>query len=177
MMKNMLWRVIFFLGLTGFGGAWAGAAEPIAPNALFLSKNKAPIDIVADQLDFDQKKKEALFSGKVVARQAETELHAEKLKLVFAGEEQRLEEVIATGAKVVIRLEGKKALCRRMHYFAGERKIILSGEPTLDDGRNVIAGEEILFFLDEERSVVKSGAQQRVKTTIFPGQRGLLGEP
>ncbi|MBN2706613.1 MAG: lipopolysaccharide transport periplasmic protein LptA [Deltaproteobacteria bacterium] len=173
-MKRMFWWSIFFLSLTGFGPA--GAAEPAAPGSVFLSKNKAPIDIVADQLDFDQKKREALFSGNVVARQAETELHAEKLKVLFAGEEQRLEEVVATGARVVIQLEGKKALCRRMHYFADERKIILSGEPSLDDGRNVIVGEEILFFLDEERSVVKSGAQKRVKTTIFPGRRGLLEE-
>ena len=162
--------VFLFVSQAGVSVAASGSQTPV-----FFSKSKDPIDITSDKLDFDQKKHLATFTGNVVARQAETSLEADTLKVVFAESDQSLQEIIATGKEVVIKLQGKKALCRKMHYYAGERKIVLTGNPSLDDGKNVISGEEITFFLDEERSVVKSGQQKRVKTTIFPGQRGGLG--
>ena len=150
-------------------------AAPSSQKPVFFGKSKDPIDITSDKLDFDQKKRLATFTGNVVARQAETSLEADTLKVVFAEPDQSLQEIIATGKEVVIKLQGKKAICRKMHYYAGERKIVLTGSPSLDDGKNIISGEEITFFIDEERSVVKSGQQKRVRTTIFPGQRGGLG--
>ncbi|HIE07136.1 MAG TPA: lipopolysaccharide transport periplasmic protein LptA [Desulfarculaceae bacterium] len=154
-------------------GGMVSAAEK---NPVFLGDSKDPLDIVADKLDFDQKNHVAVFSGNVVVTQAKTTLEADKLQIFFAqGSEQDLKEIVATGKKVVVKMEGKKALCRKMHYFAAGRKIVLTGDPSLDDGNNVISGEEITFFLDDERSVVKSGRQRRVKTTIFPGQHGGLG--
>ena len=140
---------------------------------LFFGKSKEPIDITSDVLDFDQKKLLATFTGNVVALQAETSLQADTLKVFFAeSDDHSLREIIATGAKVVIKMRDKKAFCRKVHYYADERKIVLTGSPSLDDGRNIISGEEITFFLDEDRSVIKGGQQKRVKTTIFPGQRG-----
>ncbi len=150
-------------------------AAPSSQKPVFFGKSKDPIDITSDKLDFDQKKRLATFTGNVVARQAETSLEADTLKVVFTEQDQSLQEIIATGKEVVIKLQGKKAICRKMHYYAGERKIVLTGSPSLDDGKNIISGEEITFFIDEERSVVKSGQQKRVRTTIFPGQRGGLG--
>ncbi len=174
--KRYLPRVLclglIFLFVTQAGSSFAeqGSQMPV-----FFGKSKDPVDISSDKLDFDQKKHLAIFTGNVVARQAETSLEADTLKVVFAESDQSLREIIATGKEVVIKLQGKKALCRKMYYSAGERKIVLTGNPSLDDGKNIISGEEITFFLDEERSVVKSGQQKRVKTTIFPGQRGGLG--
>ncbi len=158
--------------LNGIGLA-AAADKPA-----FFGNRKDPVDIAADKLDFDQKNHTAVFSGDVFVKQAETTLEADTLKIIFAKgaeQNQELKEIIATGKKVVVKMKGKKALCRKMHYFAAGRKIILTGTPSLDDGENVISGEEITFFLDDERSVVKSGRQHRVKTTIFPGARGGLG--
>ncbi|MEA3332574.1 MAG: lipopolysaccharide transport periplasmic protein LptA [Pseudomonadota bacterium] len=154
----------------GVSVAAQGSQKPV-----FFGKSKDPVDITSDKLDFDQKKQIATFTGSVIARQAETSLEADTLKVFFAESDKGLQEIIATGIKVVIKLQGKKALCKKMHYYAGERKIVLTGNPSLDDGKNVISGEEITFFLDEERSVVKSGQQKRVRTTIFPGQRGGSG--
>ncbi len=146
-----------------------------ADKTVSFGNRKDPVEITADKLDFDQKKRVAVFSGNVVARQAETSLEADVLRVVFSsGSEQELKEIIATGKKVTVKLQNKKAVCRKMHYYADGRKIILTGNPSIDDGKNVISGEEITFFIDDERSVVKSGQKHRVKTTIFPGQRGGL---
>ncbi len=151
----------------------AQAADPKQP-ALF-GNSKDPVDIVSDTLDFDQKKQIATFTGNVTARQADTTLHCDTLKIYFSDPGRKLKEIIATGKKVVIKLDQKKGLCRKLHYFDNERKIVLTGNPSLDDGKNIITGETIVFYLDEKRSVVKSGKKSRVKTTIFPGQKNGLG--
>lgn len=166
-------RMLSFLLVLGLGLA---ILAPAAEKPVFFGNSKDPVDITADKLDFDQKKHIAVFRGNVVARQAQTSLEADTLEVIFgAGSEQDLKEIIATGREVVIKMEDKKALCRKMHFFADGRKIVLTGKPSLDDGKNIISGEEITFFIDDERSVVKSGKTRRVKTTIFPGQRGGLG--
>ena len=162
--------VFLFILKAGIGLAAQDSQKPV-----FFGKSKDPVDITSDKLDFDQKKRVATFTGNVIARQAETTLEADILKVLFAEPDQTLNEIIATGKEVVIKLQGKTANCRKMHYYAQARKIVLTGSPSLDDGKNVISGEEITFFIDEERSVVKSGQQKRVQTTIFPGQRGGSG--
>ncbi len=164
-----IFLALVFLSLfgAGIGLAAQGSQKPV-----FFGNSKDPVDITADKLDFDQKKRVAVFAGNVVARQAETSLEADTLKVIFADPDQTLQEIIATGKEVLVKLQGKKARCRKMHYYAGARKIILTGNPSIDDGKNVISGEVITFFIDEERSVVNSGQKKRVKTTIFPGQRG-----
>ncbi len=164
--------ILLLLLLLGFSAAVSAQA---AEKPVFFGNSKDPVAITADKLDFDQKKQVAVFSGNVVARQAQTTLEADTLRVVFtSGAGQELKEIIATGKKVTVKLKDKKAVCRKMHYYAASRKIVLTGNPSLDDGKNVISGEEITFFLDDERSVVKSGRKQRVKTTIFPGRRGGL---
>jgi len=149
------------------------AADTQSP-ALF-GKSKDPVDIVSDALDFDQKQQIATFTGNVTAHQADTTLHCDTLKIYFTKPGNKLKEIVATGKKVVINLQQKKGICRKMHYYDNERKIVLSGNPSLDDGKNIITGETIIFYIDEKRSVVKSGRNKRVKTTIFPGQKNGLG--
>ena len=166
-------RVFLFVVALGLSSAVLVQA---AEKPIFFGKSKEPVNIAADKLDFDQKKHVAVFTGNVIVQQAKTTLEADTLRVLFApGKTQDLKEIIATGKQVVVKMEQKKALCRKMHYFAVDRKIVLTGKPSLDDGKNIISGEAITFFIDEERSVVKSGQQRRVKTTIFPGQRGSLG--
>ena len=167
-------KSIFILLLLAF---FSGFAVPSLSTAAsknegnFFGKNKKdPVNIISDQLDFDQKKHIALFSGNVVARQTGTTLTCNKLKIIFSPKNQKLEEIIATGKKVVLTMQNKKAQCQKMHYFATDAKIILSGSPTLDDGKNIITGEQIIFFVNDDRSIVKGGKNRRVKTTIFPGQ-------
>ncbi|MCK5539663.1 MAG: lipopolysaccharide transport periplasmic protein LptA [Deltaproteobacteria bacterium] len=166
---------VLCLGLLFLFAAQPGivVAAQDSQKPLFFGKSKEPIDITSDELDFDQKKLIATFTGNVVALQDETSLQADTLEVFFAeSDDHSLREIIASGTEVVIKMLGKKALCRRMHYYADERKIILTGSPSLDDGKNIISGEEITFFLDEDRSVIKGGQQKRVKTILFPGQRG-----
>ena len=52
--------------------------------------------------------------------------------------------------------------------FDEERRVlVLSENPVLHDGPNQIAGDRVIVYLDEDRSVVEGG-EKRVKAVLFP---------
>ena len=165
----MLASVLFFSLLFGLflQRACAKQAKPL----FFSGGSKEPIEITSDTLVYDQKKNLAVYSGSVLARQKNTTIECDKLQIILSKKDRKLEQVIATGKKVIIKIQQKKGICRKAHYFATGRRLILSGNPSLDDGKNVITGEQIIFYLDEDRSVIKGNRKKRVKTTIFPGDK------
>ncbi|NIA19407.1 MAG: lipopolysaccharide transport periplasmic protein LptA [Xanthomonadaceae bacterium] len=145
----------------------AFSAEPL------FKSSKAPIDITADRLDIDQQKGQAVFKGEVIARQDEMTLQADTMTILFVEKENDVKEIIANGS-VTIDLGEKRATCETAHFYTAVNKVILSGKPLLKEGKNVIEGEKIIFFLNEDRSIVEGKKDSRVKTTIFPGQKGLF---
>jgi lipopolysaccharide export system protein LptA len=49
--------------------------------------------------------------------------------------------------------------------------MVLDGEAVVREGENVIRGERVIFYVDEERSVVEGGKGGRVSTHITPTQK------
>jgi len=144
----------------------------LAAKPLFKS-SKAPINISSDHLDIDQQKGQAIFTGKVIARQDKMTLQADTMTILFIEKENNVKEIIANGS-VTINLDKKRATCETAHFYTADSKVILTGKPLLREGKNVIEGEKIIFFLNEERSIVEGKKNSRVKTIIFPGQKGLF---
>ncbi|MCD6151539.1 MAG: lipopolysaccharide transport periplasmic protein LptA [Deltaproteobacteria bacterium] len=153
--------IILLMAVPGF------SAEPL------FKSSKAPIDISSDRLDIDQQKGQAIFKGEVIARQDKMTLQADTMTILFVEKENDVKEIIANGS-VTIDLDKKRATCETAHFYTADNKIILTGNPLLKEGKNVIEGEKIIFFLNEERSIVEGKKNSRVKTTIFPGQKGLF---
>ncbi len=49
-----------------------------------------------------------------------------------------------------------------------EQKIVVTGNPVMREGNNVITGDRVIVFLDENRGVVEGAAGKRVTATIYP---------
>jgi lipopolysaccharide export system protein LptA len=52
---------------------------------------------------------------------------------------------------------------------------VLSDNAVLHDGPNQVAGERVIVYLQEERSVVESGSNTRVKAVLYPGNKDEAG--
>ncbi|HEX7533670.1 MAG TPA: LptA/OstA family protein, partial [Syntrophales bacterium] len=53
-------------------------------------------------------------------------------------------------------------------YYQDTQQIVMLGNAVMREGRNVINGDRIVVFLDEDRGVVESAEKGRVKATIYP---------
>jgi lipopolysaccharide export system protein LptA len=138
------------------------------------------IHITADRLISNTADNQAEFTGNVKARQGETEIHADSLKILFSDKSapgntspaQSLEKLVAVG-NVEIKFDNRLAVARQAVYITAQRMLVLSGEASVTSGDNTIAGETITFYRDDGRFTVEGGSKGRVKAVILPEDSGL----
>jgi len=137
-----------------------GYAAPVVPT---IDTNQ-PVEIQSQQLEIMQQENKSIFSGNVVATQGEMTLSADELCVFFADENQidRLEAVGHVRFSQLDRIAtSEKAI---FHQLTGV--LLLLGNATVQQGGNLVSGNEITFYVKENRSVVKGSSQQRVKAVI-----------
>lgn len=157
----------------------ATGGEPTQPLAADGEAKK--IHITAERLISDTSHNNAEFIGNVQARQGDTLITADSLKIYFAGESkaentspaQSLEKLVATG-NVEIKFDNRLAVARQAVYITAERKLILTGPgATVTSGDNTITGQTITYYRADGRFTVEGGSSGRVKAVILPEESGL----
>jgi lipopolysaccharide export system protein LptA len=131
---------------------------------------KEPLKIKSDTLLTDNQQKTATFEGKVVARQADMTLYADRVVVSYTGDGKELSKVEAFG-NVRILQENREATGAHAVYEPKEARIILDGNPKVTQGEDVVTGKVITYYVNEQRSVVTSGPKQRVEAIIHPGEQ------
>jgi lipopolysaccharide export system protein LptA len=132
-----------------------------------LGGEGGPVRIDADTMEFDYKEMVLTYRGGVTVTQADMTLRSDLLRLVLDRERpEEPKEVVAEG-KVQIDKGTRQATGGRAVFDAGARTVTLSDKARLRDGPNEVAGERVIVFLAEERSVVEGGPE-RVRAVLHP---------
>jgi lipopolysaccharide export system protein LptA len=139
---------------------------------------KGPVTVTAKSLEYDYGDNVVTYRGDVEATQGQLRIRSDVLTIRLVGrpgggaEDGRppvaLQEVVATGA-VRIDQGTRWATGGRAMFDQEKRILLLTEEPVLHDGPNEIAGERVVVYLDEDRSVVEGGSR-RVKAVLFPDE-------
>lgn len=194
-MKTGILHVVA-IGVLALG--WAAAAEAqLKPGG--FGDSRGPIAISSDRLETDDPKGVVTFIGAVVARQGEMTITCDLMKVFYlhqtpdpakgeakeaagqagsplGGSDRQIDRVECEGSVKVVdgdRLAvGQKAL-----YLAQAlpRRIILTGDARVWQGRDSLTGHQVTYMLDERRSLVESGPssrggeRERVQTIFHQG--------
>jgi lipopolysaccharide export system protein LptA len=140
-----------------------------------FTASRAPIDIASDTLEADQKQNKVTFKGNVVAKQEDVTLYANALVMIYDPDTKKLKEIIAIGNVKVVQLD-RRATGQKATFDQDENKVVLDGDAVVREGTNVIRGERITFYVEEERSVVEPGRGGRVSTIITPPPKEEAGK-
>ncbi len=135
-----------------------------------FTTSRAPIDIDSDGVEGNQKENTVTFKGNVVARQEDITLYANKLVIFYDGNTRQMKVVVATGNVKVIQLN-RRATSQKATFEQDANKVVFDGDAVVREGENVIRGERITYYVDEERSVVEPEKGGRVKTRFTPSQK------
>jgi len=135
-----------------------------------LTSSRAPIDITSDTVEGNQKQNMVTFSGNVVAKQEDTTLYANMLVIYYHPDTKKLKEMVAAGNVKVVQLD-RRATSQKATFYEEGNKIVLEGDVVMHDGENVVRGERITYYIDEERSVVEAGKGGRVSTHMTPSKK------
>ncbi|MCJ7803080.1 MAG: lipopolysaccharide transport periplasmic protein LptA [Desulfobacterales bacterium] len=149
-------------------GSGKGGERALKTDRSFgFTASRAPIDITSDTVEADQKTNRVTFKGNVVAKQEDTTLYANTLTITYDQNTKKVKEIVAVGNVKVVQLE-RRASGQKATFDQDKNKMVLDGEAVVREGANVIRGERITFYVDEERSVVEGGKGSRVSTSITP---------
>ena len=146
--------------------------------------SKEPIEIVSDRMDAFNEKKLVIFSGNAVATQGDKEIKSDRLLLYYKKETGKkdkvgakeiegtgdLEKIEAKG-NVIVTQKARVATGDEAVYFQDSGQIIMTGNPTLRDGKNLIKGDKVIVFVNEDRGTVESDPKKRVKAIIYPQEQ------
>jgi lipopolysaccharide export system protein LptA len=156
--------ILIALILTVFsaGSLSAQTAEP--------SDKALPLEITSRTLEADGGLRKVVFLGNVVAVQGEMTLRSQKLIVNYLENGQQISSVEALG-DVKVEKGGRIATAGRGLYEVEKGTVTLTDGPRVQQDDNTVEGDEIVFFLDEDRSIVKSQTGSRVRAVLTPREK------
>ncbi|NLC70253.1 MAG: lipopolysaccharide transport periplasmic protein LptA [Desulfuromonadaceae bacterium] len=164
-MTGMVCRVKLLAACFGVLMAWPLWAAP--PAVMEKHDSSQPVHITSKRLQADGVLNRVRFIGEVEARQGDVVIYAPEMVLYFQEQTRDIEKVEAfPGVRVV--QGGRVATGNKGVYFAAESKIVLTGSAHVRRGEDSLEGDEIVIFLNGERSIVTSKEGARVKAVFHP---------
>jgi lipopolysaccharide export system protein LptA len=133
----------------------------------------APIVITSKSLTADNKKHTALFSGSVKTVKGDATLYCDEMLVYYtsteennrkpakidadgkASERQKIKQIDALGNVKLVK-ENQTVTSQKAVYFADEDKVVFTGNPVARDGRNVVTGSKMTYYLSDDRSIVEN---------------------
>jgi len=139
-------------------GAAAATDGALADDGRSLEASPDATVITSEKLTFDYIKKFALFENNVVVNDPRLQLSANRLTIVFL--EDGGAQTIKAEGKVLLTQDDKKARADVATYDVVSGKIVLAGgPPQVMQGRNILEGEVITFWRDQQRVECKPRAR------------------
>ncbi|MGC9120842.1 MAG: lipopolysaccharide transport periplasmic protein LptA [Sulfurihydrogenibium sp.] len=130
--------------------------------------NKEPIVINADKLEYNNKERLAIYSGNVDVKKGNFNLKADIVK-IYLDDKGDVSKIYAIG-NVYFQKENKWGKSKEGEYYKDKNLIILKGNAEVHQDDNVVEGDEIQYYVDEERAIAISKSN-RVRSVIFPKEK------
>ncbi|MEJ2696311.1 MAG: LptA/OstA family protein [Candidatus Sulfobium sp.] len=115
---------------------------------------KGPITVTSGTLTADNRAHTALFQKNVVAKTPDMTLYADSMLVFYTEQGGNVIKIEATG-NVKLYKDTRVITSREATYFAGQDKVVFTGEPRAVDGENVVTGSKMTYFIAEDRSYVE----------------------
>lgn len=151
---------------------------PMEPMAEETRKGQEqPIVIKAKSLELDEAHNIITFKGSVTAESKDFIIKCREMVIYYvshkgekdkAGLGTKIDKIIAKGSVHIQRQQGGVATSEEAVYFWTEDKLVLTGNPKVNQGQDFVKGHKITLYLKENRSVVESSGDETVKAVIFP---------
>lgn len=147
---------------------------------------KQPIHITADRLEVQHNSRIIRFIGNVVAVQNDAVINCDLLLIHYRSEqaetpaqpENPLTGIPETGGEIerllaigrVQMVQGnRRATCQQAEYNQQQETILLTGNPEIAQGQDVLRGAKIVIYVRTQRVHVLGQGSNRVRVTINPG--------
>lgn len=165
-MRNIRHSMVV-LGLLLAVSASVSAAPPSSGGVTKQDRSSRPITVKSDQLQAFNDSKQAVFTGRVVARQDDVTIYSDRLEVYYGESDEEVDKIIAIG-NVRILQTNRVGTGGHAIYESKLGKVTLTINPKVTQEKDSVSGKVIIYYLDEERSQVEGGENARVEAVIHP---------
>lgn len=135
---------------------------------------KKSLTVSSDRMEADNTSRIVVFKGNVEAVE-DFLLCSDELRINY-GKKDEISEIVATG-KVRIFQEGKTAKSDKAIYDRVKRTLVLTGSPVVEQCADIVTGDKIIFYIDDDRALVEGSDGGRVRAVIMPDKKCSDGTP
>jgi lipopolysaccharide export system protein LptA len=132
-----------------------------------IGRREEPLEIVSDWTEADRRKGTISFGGKVIAKQKDMVLYADKVVNYFDMQNRKLIKAVAVG-NVKLNQADKFVTCEKAELIQAERKVVLTGNPVMWQGENRVTGDKIVIYLNDSQAVVFGSRENKARVRIKP---------
>jgi lipopolysaccharide transport protein LptA len=162
-------------GETGAAAAQGSAdGRPTVLTSVRPTQKPQATVVTSDRADLDYDTNTAVFKDNVHVRDRSGDMWADTMVVHFDRNTREIKELISTGKKVIIDAHGKRSQSRKAVYTARDGKIVLTGAPSITEGRNMYAAETITIFKDSEKTIFEPKARLILYSDKQFGEAGEL---
>ncbi len=117
-----------------------------------------PTVITSTSLTADNKAKTALFTGSVVAKKGDMTLYADRMLVYYvdSGSGSNIDKIDAEGNVKLIRGNRVVTSGKVMYYAGPEERAVFTESPRAAEGKNVVTGTKMTYYMKDDRSVVEN---------------------
>jgi len=149
-----------------------------------ITRKAEPIEVVSDKMEAFQEKKMIVFSGNAVATRGDIKLKTDRLSIYYKKPNNKKEKIgkediavagdlekIELKGHVIITQKDLSATGEEAVYYQESAQFVMTGNPVLRQGKNVIKGCRVMIFIDENRGKVEQCDTEnsgRVTAIIHP---------
>jgi len=159
----------------------SGAARAQTLKDQLGSTGPGPLVIHSKQLELDDAAGTVIFKGEVSAKKDEFEMTCQRMTVHYEKSDQggaaakggtpgeartQIQKIVASGKVHIQRAQGGEATADQAVYYDQEEKIVLTGKPVVKQGEDFVEGDRITILLKENRSIVESSGDSKVKAVI-----------
>lgn len=140
-------------------------AAPVADQGL----GKGPIHISANTLQGENKpRQQAIYTGNVIMTQGDVVVHADKLTIDAVG--GKVQRATAIGSPVTFTMSSaqRHGYGDTLIYKPGSGEIILMGNAHLWQEKNEVSGQQVTYFLRDQKTAVTGTSGKRVRSVFYP---------
>ena len=150
-------RSVILLAAAAFAGfaVLARAQEPIS--ALKGHDSNAPVDVLADRIEVQDRADRAIFAGNVHVTQGNLTMDTARLTVAYASSGGiQIQRLDASGG-VIVKSPSETARGDFAVYDLGRKLITLVGQVQLNRGESQILGSRLMIDLNSGRAVIDGG--------------------
>ena len=122
-----------------------------------------PFKLKPTSMSSTEKTNSVVFTGEVDAKQGDVRIRSDEMTVYYTQQEkdknventasQQVEKLVCVGHVEITRGEWL-GTSKKMVYLSKERQVILTDNAKAYQGKNMVSGDKIVYYLDEGRSEV-----------------------